>query len=79
MRWPWKERFLFPRRSKIRCPYPAEFVWTTQNSGCIKLLARCGFGIFRKPKPLARWPSAQMQAAFHRSSFTNALMRGVCR
>ncbi|MFT5132246.1 MAG: transposase [Gammaproteobacteria bacterium] len=41
----------------------AEFGLEYSHSGCIKLLARLGFE-YRKPKPLPRVASAEMQAAF---------------
>ena len=48
---------------EIRAHVAAEFGLDYSNSGCIKLLARLGFE-YRKPKPLPRVASAQMQAAF---------------
>jgi transposase len=48
---------------EIRVHLSAEFGLEYSHSGCIKLLARLGFE-YRKPKPLLRVASAQMQAAF---------------
>ena len=57
---------------EIRAHVAAECGLNYSHSGCIKLLARLGFE-YRKPKPLPRVASAQMQTAF--IAFYERLMR----
>ncbi|WP_235575864.1 IS630 family transposase [Roseovarius tolerans] len=59
----WLEERFCRSTVEIRAHICAEFGLDYSNSGCIKLLARLGFE-YRKPKPLPRVASAQMQAAF---------------
>jgi transposase len=57
---------------EIRAHVAAECSLNYSHSGCIKLLARLGFE-YRKPKPLPRVASAQMQTAL--IAFYERLMR----
>jgi hypothetical protein len=59
----WLEERFCRSTVEIRAHICAEFGLDYSNSGCIKLLARLGFE-YRKPKPLPRVASAQMQSAF---------------
>jgi transposase len=68
----WLEARFCRSTVEIRAHVAVEFGLDYSNSGCIKLLARLGFE-YRKPKPLPRVASAQMQAAF--IAFYERLMR----
>jgi len=59
----WLEERFCRSTVEIRAYICAESGLDYSNSGCIKLLARLGFE-YRKPKPLLRVASAQMQADF---------------
>jgi transposase len=68
----WLEARFCRSTVEIRAYVAAEYGLHYSHSGCIKLLARLGFE-YRKPKPLPRVASAQMQTVF--IAFYERLMR----
>jgi transposase len=68
----WLEARFCLSKIEIRAHVAAECGLNYSHSGCIKLLARLGFE-YRKPKPLPRVASAQMQTAL--IAFYERLMR----